>query len=88
MEFAALREIWNLKQGIGTVREVWIASSKQKDRFHFLFLAEASEQAKTSLSIYSAFTMTQVSAFINDSSASLLNILINTTTIIFLVRHF
>lgn len=84
VEFAALREIWNLKQGIGTVREVWMASLKQKDSFHFLCLAEASEQAKTSLNIYSTSTMTQVPTFINDSSASFLNILTSMTTIIFL----
>lgn len=38
VEFAAIKEIWSLKQGIGTVREVWIASSKQKDSFHFVLL--------------------------------------------------
>lgn len=59
MEFPASREIWNLKLGIGTVREAWMVSLKQKDSFHFLCTAEASGQAKAYFSIYS-ITVTQI----------------------------
>lgn len=41
-----------------------------------LYLAEAFEEVETSLSIYPAFTVTQVSTFINESPASFLNILL------------
>lgn len=59
MDVPASREIWDLKQGIGTVREAWVASLKQKDSSHFLRTAEASGQAKTYFSIYS-ITVTQI----------------------------